>query len=796
MREVLNLNFGWRFSPEFRPEYARLDFKDSSFKLVDIPHTMCDTPLNYAGEKAFQKIACYRKAFMLPKSMRGRRLILHFEGVMGCAAVFINGKPVCAHRGGYSPFSCEITEEITEYFNDGENLIAVAVDSTEREDTAPYGDEGDLLHFGGIYREVWLEAVSQTHITDLRVRPSLEPDESWAIDVEGKLSTTDDAEVKFYLYEGESTLIGKYVFSQNGTFRYKLGLQNVKIKPWSPEHPFLYDFIITVGEDDRLTERIGFRDAQFKPEGFFLNGEKLSLIGLSRNQNFPHAGNALPASAQRFDAKLLKKLGCNIVRTGNCPPSKHFLDCCDEIGLLVFAELPGHGKVGGKEWRDCLLTNMEELILRDRHHPSIVLWGVRVEESPDSEPLYTRTNELAKRLDGTRQTAGIRSTPSSGMIAEDVYAFNDFTFTGENAPLEKRRNVSKARIPYLITGFMGYRLPVRSYDTEALRTEQALRHAKILDAAYGEEELCGAIGCSFADYSSNSRSGGADNVCAYGVTDASRVRKTAAYVYESQSNDHPVMELSSALCSGDNPSRALPKVYVFTNCESVRVSRNGKLIGEFYPDYRNFPNLPHPPVVVDDFLGDLLVTEEEFDPKDAAAIKSALNILAREGEHPSDARARSASAMSRYKVTPEQICALYEKYYAGRFGGASFRFEGMKNGRVIRSIVSEPVYETGLRAECDRTALESSDTYDCARIELTAVDQNGNRLWNCFDAVAVECDGSLEVIGSRFFALTGGAAAFFVRTKGGKGKAKVKITTESLGAQIVELDISRVLPAK
>ncbi|MBE6754102.1 MAG: hypothetical protein E7559_07125, partial [Ruminococcaceae bacterium] len=211
MREVLNLNFGWRFAPEFRQEYARNDFKDSAFRLVDIPHVMTDTPMNYVSETPFQRIACYRKMFMLPKSMRGKRLVLHFDGVMGCAAVFVNGKPVCAHKGGYTPFSCEITDDITEVINDGENLITVAVDSTEREDTAPYGDMGDTLHFGGIYREVWLEAFEDIYVSDVRVVTRIDSDGKWVLDIAGRLSDKKEAEVRMYLYDGESALAGKFL---------------------------------------------------------------------------------------------------------------------------------------------------------------------------------------------------------------------------------------------------------------------------------------------------------------------------------------------------------------------------------------------------------------------------------------------------------------------------------------------------------------------------------------------------------------------------------------------------------
>ncbi len=782
MREILNLNSGWRFSPDFRPEYTHPDFKDTAFKLVDLPHVIATTPKGYVNERSFRRVTCYRKMFILPDEMKKRRLILHFEGVASCVATFVNGKPVCAHKGGFTPFSCDITNEISEYIKGGDNLITVVVDSTERDDTAPFGGPLDMLYCGGLYREVRLEAVDDIYVTDIFARPQL-TEGGWVLDIDGQFSA-GGAKVSLALFDGTQKLADDAFVSEGDCFTRQLAVGSVQ--PWSVDNPKLYQLVVRLDSGDEYTCRVGFRTIRFAPEGFFLNGKRLQLVGLSRSQSYPRAGWAMPAAAQRQDADLLRELGCNIVRTMHCPPSKHFLDRCDEIGLLVLDEMPGYRFVGNAEWQDAAKRNLEELIVRDRNHPSVMLWSTRVEEGPEAPEFYAETAQIARRLDGTRPLTGIRSTPAAE-FAEDVFCYNDYS-----GVLEKKKNVIKAKVPYLVTGHTGIKYPARVHDSEAVLLEQALQHARILDAAYGDADCCGVIGTTLADYSVPRTLGGNDNICRYGVVGADRMKKLAAYVYQSQSDAAPVLKVSSALSGGCYPNSICPGVYVFTNCDTVRVSRNGKRIGEFAPDRKKFPNMPHPPVYIGDLVGDLLVSEEGIEPKEAAAVKAELLSMQREGVFSSaDLKARGGSSFSRSKSVIDTAHRLYDKYIANSFGGASFTFEGIKNGEVARSIVLEPVAQTGLTVTSSATELYSNETYDCTRIELTAVDQNGNRLYDCFDAVSVECEGSIEVIGSRLFSLDAGAAAFYVRSKGGKGPAKVKITTESFGKHSVELNVVR-----
>lgn len=782
MREKMQLNFGWRFSPDYKPEYVKSDFQDTSFKLVDLPHTIKELTGNYCAEKAFQRISCYRKNFILPSTMDNKRIILHFEGVMGCAAVFVNGKPVSAHKGGYTPFSCDITESL----HDGDNLLAVVVDSSEREDTPPFGGAMDFLSYGGIYREVWLEAAEQIYITDVFVRP-VAVGLMWTVRVDGTLNREAQCDYKLYLFNGEERIATKYCKASGRAFSFEWELQ-VEVENWSPDNPKLYTFVIKLPNNDVLELPIGFRTAEFTPDGFFLNGKPLKLRGLSRHQSYPYVGYAMPSTAQRFDAEQLKRLGCNFVRTSHYTQSRHFIERCDQLGIMVFEEMPGWNHIGDADWKQCALDNLREMIIRDRNHPSVILWGVRINESSDNDRFYQETNALAHELDPSRQTTGARNFAGSNLL-EDVYAFNDFSYEGR--PLQNRRDITTGNVPYIVAEHTGYVYPTKSFDCEAIRVEQALRHTRVLSAMYTDKAISGCIGCSFTDYNTHPGFGSGDMMCYHGVCDSQRVPKDAAYVYESQCDDHVVMHVASSLANGDFENGVLAQVYVFTNCDEVRLSINGNVIRSFYPDKHQFPGLAHPPVVVNDFIGDMLEKREGFDASDARAIKSfMLTSGGDSGKLSVMDKVKFNSVMKKYSLTYDDVAALYTKYTGG-WEERTYTFEGIKNGKVVAKSVKEAVHEVKLETSVYNSDMVHAETFDVARIELLATDQNGNRLNYCFDGVSVECEGSIEVIGPRLFSLRGGAAAFFVRTKGGRGEAQVKIRTESLGTKIIYLNVER-----
>lgn len=236
----------------------------------------------------------------------------------------------------------------------------------------------------------------------------------------------DNARVEVFIADNE----GKIVWSGGA------GKINVPdAKPWNTENPYMYRCTVRLltaegAELDKQETTFGFRTAEFKADGFYLNGRKTFLKGLNRHQSFPYIGYAAPEALQREDARILKhELSCNAVRTSHYPQSQHFIDECDRLGLLVFTELPGWQHIGGDEWKNQACENLREMIMQYRNHPSIVLWGVRINESMDDDEFYARTNAIAHELDPSRQTSGVRYIEQSHLL-EDVYAYNDFSHDG------------------------------------------------------------------------------------------------------------------------------------------------------------------------------------------------------------------------------------------------------------------------------------------------------------------------------------------------------------------------------
>ncbi len=645
MRTLTPLNDGWLFRPDFDGALVAPDAAEDGFTPVRLPHTNVELPFNNFDEASSAFISCYRRHLHLAASdLDGSRVRLCFEGVMAAATVHCNGRLAGEHLGGYTGFEVELTDLVTA----GDNVVVVAVDSTERPDIPPFGGVIDYLTYGGIYREVQLEVLPTTFIADLCVRST--PTErgrnlSLTLTVDGARQEVADlvAEVTLTGPDGdvashrfpvhlapasspsspssdlsESQLAMSSSDSDNSAGRggsgerrtVEAGFEAPGVQLWDLDSPVLYTVTTTLFADgepiDVHSFRTGFRDATFTPDGFVLNGRTLKLRGLNRHQSYPYVGYAMPKRAQRGDAEILKhQLGVNLVRTSHYPQSRHFLDACDEFGLLVFEELPWWQHIGDAVWQANALADVEAMIRRDRHRPSVVLWGVRINESADEDAFYTASNALAHRPDPTRQTGGVRNFENSTLL-EDVYTYNDFAHRGDNEPLKAKAAVTRDAAPYLVTEHNGHMFPTKKFDPEERRTEHALRHLRVLERAYATPGIAGAIGWCMTDYNTHAEFGSGDRVCYHGVLDAFRLPKDAAAAYASQADGPPVLQVSSSMNPGERDEAKIDRVWVYTNCEAVRLSLGGEVIGTHLPDRRRFGHLPHPPVVIDDFIGDRL----------------------------------------------------------------------------------------------------------------------------------------------------------------------------------------------
>ncbi len=598
MRSIIPFNTDWLFAPsEVSP-----DVSDSHFERVTLPHTNKILPYHNFDNQEYQFISTYRKRFRLPEALDGRRLFIDFEGAMIASEVFVNGVKVGEYEGGFTPFSFDITNFVDET---RENVVTVRLDSSERADIPPFGFVVDYLTFGGIYRQVALRYVEPVYIKDVFIRTKDVLTEAPKIEADVTLINDTSQSVSITLSANLATVYGLHIDSAKDQITLPpnqehhftvVGLADLsQIELWSLTTPTLYTLDVEVranGEQiDLQSNRFGFREAEFRKDGgFYLNGERLKLIGLNRHQTYAYIGAAAPARLQRKDADIIKhELGCNIVRTSHYPQSKHFINRCDEIGLLVFEEIPGWQHIGDTDWQGISLRDVEAMITRDRNHPSIIMWGVRINESQDNPALYRATNELAHKLDQTRQTGGVRNFQNSEFL-EDVFTYNDFS----NSIVEPED------LPHLVTEFNGHMYPTKSFDQEERLIEHALRHARVQDKQLGMSNVAGAIGWCAFDYNTHKEFGSGDMICYHGVMDIFRLPKFAAYFYESQISPdvRPVLHAATIWSMGDRSGGGNDPLTVFSNCDEIDVYVGDTHFGRFQPDRAAFPNLPHAPFTV------------------------------------------------------------------------------------------------------------------------------------------------------------------------------------------------------
>ena len=777
---MLSLCNGWEFVPQWSEEFA---LGMGAGEAVRLPHTPKELPLHYADPAAYQMICGYRRRLELGQELAGKRLFLQFDGAGHIATVFLNGKALTQHRCGYTGFRVEITGEAN---LGGENLLAVKLDTRENPQIPPFGFAVDYLAYGGLYREVWLDVKEKSHIQDLyittpdvktlKIRPTLCHGEGCILLVE--------------LSKGERLLVKK-AFKAGGTMTISCPM----VKPWDTERPILYNCRVTllkIGQVMDVQEaKVGFRTAQFRPDGFYLNGKKTFLRGLNRHQSYPYMGYAAPASLQREDARILKQeLGCNAVRTSHYPQSHHFLAECDRLGLLVFTEIPGWQHIGGEDWKNQARENTREMVLQYRNHPSIVLWGVRINESRDDDELYQATNEIAWELDPSRCTSGVRNFEKSHLL-EDVYSYNDFSHCGDNPGCKPRRSVTgENRKAFLISEHNGHMFPTKSFDPWEKRQEQALRHMRVLSAAAADGDHAGCFGWCMFDYQTHPDFGSGDRICYHGVMDAFRNPKTAAFAYASQGCTTPVLAVGSGMDIGDYPAGRIGPVAVFTNADQVSLYKNGRFVTKLKSS--KLKGLPHPPLRLDDTIGDLLETEEGFPKAKADMVRSCLRIARNKGMDslsPAD-RAQMGLVLMKYGMKFEDAAALYGKY-VGNWGQKAviWRLDAEKDGHVVKSLTCAPSARLRLEVTTSATSLHEGDTYDMAAVRIRVVDEFGNTASYAQIPVVFTIEGPARLVGPVAVTAEGGMCGTYVQTLGKPGNATLTIAAAQAGVTKVEFTI-------
>lgn len=800
MTHRLYLNDDWLFTEQFEDSLVAPEYPENTLQPVRLPHTCKETPFHYFDESLYQMVSGYRRHLLIPKDWQGKRILLTFEGAAHDSTVFCNGKKVGEHHCGYTAFTVDLTDNVL-YGQD--NLLCVRLDSRENLNVPPFGYVIDYMTYGGIYRDVRLEVKEKISLSDIFVHTAIDFRSSPVtaqITSEITLTESDDNVTIRQYYMPKSTaaaqeswrLLCEQTVSTDVSCDKEFSLTATITAPllWDTEEANLYILKTQLLYQDNTildeTETtFGIREAVFKKDGFYLNGRKLRIRGLNRHQSFPYVGYAMPKSMQRLDADLLKKeLGLNAVRTSHYPQSHYFLERCDELGLLVFTEFPGWQHIGDDAWKAQAVENAEDMIRQYRNHPSIILWGIRINESPDDDAFYEKTNAVAHKLDPSRPTGGVRAMKKSHLL-EDVYTYNDFLHDGEMPGCDPKKKVtSDMEKPYLISEYNGHMYPTKAFDNEERRSEHAIRHANVLDAVAGQSDIAGSFGWCMFDYNTHKDFGSGDRICYHGVMDMFRNPKLASNIYACEQEQTPVLEITSSMDIGEHPGCNRGNIYILSNADSVKMYKNDRFIKEYLPEMSPYKHLKHGPILIDDFIGDSLAQNERFRPKHAKEITDAMNLVARGSLNhiPKRLYLTALKLLLIYHIDFAEVTRLYTKYI-GDWGGTAtvYRFDAIKDGKVVKSVTKEPVREIRLEAEADHTILTEQHSYDVALVRIRAVDDHGNVLPFYQEPVRLITEGDISIIGPDTIALQGGMGGTYVKSTGRSGRGALLLQSQTAG---------------
>ena len=764
------LNFQWSFIADYKDEFLNSLPKDS--EIVDIPHSVKEIPYNYFNEEDYQLVSTYQKIFDVKEDINNKVVKLVFDGYMLKAHIYLNGHDLGEHISGW----VKVSLDVTKYIKQKDNKLIVVLDSHEDNKVPPFGYAVDYLTFSGIYREVNLEVHPKTYLENIFVRGNALGHVKVSYDKIG-----GDCKVPHKLLYKDEVVCE----SDKDEFDYK------DAKLWDLDNPHLYTLVTTIESEDGKEEyqtRFGFREAIFKPDGFYLNNKKIKLVGLNRHQSYPYVGYAMPKSIQEDDADILKyQLGINVVRQSHYPQSEHFLNRCDEIGLLTVNEIPGWQHISKEEaWRNQYYTFVEKMVLAQRNHPSLIAHGVRIDESQDDHELYQKGNQIAHQLDETRQTLGVRNFPNSELL-EDIYAYNDFCCNSLKQGLVNRKTITKSKGPYLVTEYMGHMDPVKPTSDEPLKVEVALRHAKVIDDNYKYNDIAGAIGWCAFDYYTHVDFGSGDHICPHGALDMFRNYKPTASIYASQGSKEPMLEVISNMKPGDRIEARYCDIYVATNCDYFELYKNDELVTRFYPKRDLFKYLPHPPILIDDIVGDTL-KETKLPKKSWKKVAKILSHAALQGYgNLSKKELLYLYVMSKkYHYNHAELVELFNTY-VGSWGGIAkvYKFKGYKNNQLVVTKEVGPSKSFDLKVDVSKTLLENKETYDACQIHLHHIDEHGSLMQYSNRVIEIETEGPIRILGGNHQALIGGQLTIYVLSENKPGQAKVTIKMDNLVKEIL-----------
>lgn len=632
------INESWWFKKGEVPLGENLLTPTTDWEKVNLPHSWNTSDVEDELRGYYTGASWYRKNLTLAPELKGKKIFLYFEGAGHTADVFVNGKFVGRHLGGYTAFCFDITAQVN--FEQKTQLIAARIDNANNPDLAPLS--ADFTFYGGIYRDVWLIATENVHFDMLNYASSgifvetPQVSESAAtVKVRGAFLNETKQSKKLSIVSQIVEKNGNVVATLKSTVTAKAGekvnfTQNTakpiaNPKLWSPENPNLYYVLTQIKEEEKVIDEVrnplGFRWWKFDADkGFFLNGKSLKLVGANRHQDFLNLGNALSDDQHRQDMKLMKEMGSNFIRISHYPQDPAILQACDELGIIAWEESPLVNKIAMSEEFFYNSKEMHKDMIRQHYnHPSILMWGYmneiflrppyKKEDTARFNPyarelvrLAKELNQLSKQEDPNRNTviafhySQLYNEWGLGEITDIVgwnlyfgWYHDDLSVFGKFIDEEKKKYPKRV---HLISEYgAGSDERIHSYKPEPFdfsaewqRRYHESYHAQIMERPY----IAGMAIWNFVNFNSEKRGDSKPRINQKGMVNQDRTYKDVFYYYKAAWNKMPVLHIASQewkVRTGTEGSNNMTQtVEVYSNLPEVELFCNGVSLGKKKPN--------------------------------------------------------------------------------------------------------------------------------------------------------------------------------------------------------------------
>ena len=642
VREAINFNIGWRFIKRDVTHAEGVDYNDHDWAIVNLPNAMELLPLSASGGVNYQGPSWYRKTFTVDSALQGRKVMLHFEGIMGKSKIWLNGVLLKENFGSYFPIHVDLSEHLN--YN-GTNVIAVRADNSNDPDFPPGKAQEtlDFTYFGGIYRDAWLITHNKTYITHPLAANKVAgggvfvhyedlSEASSRVHVELDIANEDRAKtvaVSLMLKDKNGNLASQVntqvALPEQGSKAVALEMMVKDPLLWSPDSPHLYDLFVTIKTTslepvDSLRKRIGIRTIEMRgPEGFFLNAKRYpeKIIGANRHQDFAHIGHALPNNLHYRDALKLRQTGMRVIRSAHYVQDPAFMDACDELGLFVVTTIPGWQFWNNKPiFMERMLGDVRSIVRLERNRPSALLWEIVPNETHYPETFAIRGSKAASE---EYPYPGFYTATDARTHRSQSQAYYDVLYANDQVIAHPQKNIFKREWGDFVDNWVDHnsvsRVAKQWGETAQLR--QAMHYFIEEWSDDGVDKQWPSMTMVYK--AGDSLIGGTlwhpfDHQRGYhpdpfwgGIMDAYRQPKLSYYFFKSLLPTSgletvPLVKAEPFVYIAHLMTPFSPKdVTIFTNCESVQLSMYGKEIGTQAATDIHSP-VPRVPVVFKDIF--------------------------------------------------------------------------------------------------------------------------------------------------------------------------------------------------